>query len=67
MGNDTVQGPLAGYWVVDFGQYIAGPAVAMMLADQGAEVIRIDPPAGPFWKSPAMAVLNRGKKASAST
>jgi len=47
--------------VLDLGQYIAGPAVAMMLADHGAEVIRIDPPDGPRWKSPANAVLNRGK------
>jgi crotonobetainyl-CoA:carnitine CoA-transferase CaiB-like acyl-CoA transferase len=33
----------------------------MMLADQGAEVIRVDPPGGPMWDSPANAVLNRGK------
>ena len=54
-------GPLTGVRVLDLGQYIAGPAVAMMLADHGAEVIRIDPPDGPRWKSPANAVLNRGK------
>lgn len=48
--------------MVDFGQYIAGPAVAMMLADLGAEVVHIDPPSGPRWKHPADAVLNRGKK-----
>jgi crotonobetainyl-CoA:carnitine CoA-transferase CaiB-like acyl-CoA transferase len=53
--------PLTGVRVVDFGQYVAGPAVAMMLADQGAEVIRVDPPGGPMWDSPANAVLNRGK------
>lgn len=56
------QRPLHGYRVVDFGQYIAGPAVAMMLADQGAEVIHIDPPGGPRWKHPADAILNRGKQ-----
>ena len=62
--KDTVgnSGPLAGVKVIDFGQYIAGPAVAMMLADLGAEVIRIDPPGGPRWISPANAVLNRNKK-----
>ncbi|MEH6822686.1 MAG: CoA transferase [Motiliproteus sp.] len=54
--------PLEGVRVVDFGQYIAGPAVAMMLADQGAEVIHIDPPAGPRWDNPADAILNRGKQ-----
>lgn len=55
-------GPLAGYRVIDFGQYIAGPLAAMLLADQGAEVIRVDPPTGPKWQNPANAVLNRGKK-----
>ncbi len=59
--NQTQRGPLTGIRVLDLGQYIAGPAVAMMLADQGAEVIRVDPLDGPHWKSPANAVLNRGK------
>lgn len=36
--------PLAGLRVIDFGQYIAGPLAAMILADLGAEVIRVDPP-----------------------
>lgn len=54
--------PLDGYRVVDFGQYIAGPAAGMMLADQGAEVVHIDPPEGPRWKNPADAILNRGKQ-----
>jgi crotonobetainyl-CoA:carnitine CoA-transferase CaiB-like acyl-CoA transferase len=48
--------------VIDFGQYVAGPAVAMMFADLGAEVIRVDPPGGTMWKSPAANVLNRGKR-----
>jgi len=52
---------LSGIRVVDFGQYVAGPAAAMMLGDLGAEVIRIDPPGGPKWRSPAAAMLNRGK------
>ena len=56
------QGPLSGIRVVDFGQYVAGPALAMMLADQGAEVIHIDPPDGPMWDSPVDAVLNRNKQ-----
>lgn len=53
--------PLHGVKVIDFGQYIAGPAVAMILADLGATVIHIDPPCGPLWDSPANAVLNRNK------
>ena len=54
--------PLNGLRVVDFGQYIAGPATAMMLADQGAEVVHIDPLEGARWNSPADAILNRGKQ-----
>lgn len=53
--------PLKGVKVVDFGQYIAGPAVAMILADLGATVVHIDPPGGPLWQSPANAILHRNK------
>ena len=59
--NSGTSAPLAGLRVVDFGQYIAGPAVAMLLADQGARVLRVDPPEGPRWDQPANAILNRGK------
>ncbi len=55
-------GALDGIRVVDFGQYIAGPLAAVMLADQGADVIHVDPPGGPRWNSPAEAFYNRGKR-----
>ena len=48
-------GALGGVRVVDFGQYIAGPFAALLLADQGAEVIHVDPPGGPRWKHPSNA------------
>ncbi len=38
-------GPLAGLKVVELGQLIAGPFAARTLADFGAEVIKIEPPA----------------------
>ena len=53
--------PLEGVRVVDFGQQIAGPAVAMVMADLGATVVHIDPPSGPQWKHQANAILNRNK------
>ncbi|NJS36238.1 MAG: carnitine dehydratase, partial [Brachymonas sp.] len=59
--SDPSSLPLRDVKVVDFGQYIAGPAVAMILADLGATVIHIDPPSGPLWNSPANATLNRNK------
>src|SRR5215467_15705672 len=34
--------PLAGIRVIDFGRFIAGPYCAMLLADFGADVIRVD-------------------------
>src|SRR5262245_65551586 len=55
-------GALAGVRVIDFGHYIAGPLAAVMLADQGADVIHVDPPGGPAWKVDADAFLQRGKR-----
>ncbi|GAA6164446.1 CoA transferase [Pelagimonas sp. KU-00592-HH] len=55
--------PLEHIRVLDFGQYLAGPLVGMMLADMGAEVIRVDPPGGPRLKEPATDMLSRGKTA----
>ncbi|RPI44279.1 MAG: carnitine dehydratase, partial [Betaproteobacteria bacterium] len=53
---------LEGIRVIDFGQYIAGPMAAMLLGDQGADVIRVDPPGGPRWDTPANATWNRNKR-----
>jgi crotonobetainyl-CoA:carnitine CoA-transferase CaiB-like acyl-CoA transferase len=64
--------PLAGIRVLDFGRFIAGPFSAMMLADFGADVIRIerreggeDRTLGPVTKSGEGALflnVNRNKR-----
>jgi formyl-CoA transferase len=38
--------PLQGFKVVELGHYIAGPFAARLLADMGAEVIKVEPPEG---------------------
>jgi crotonobetainyl-CoA:carnitine CoA-transferase CaiB-like acyl-CoA transferase len=65
------QGPLAGLRVLDLSAYIAGPYGCTLLADQGAEVIKIEPPAGDNLRkypstleaeSRAFLGVNRGKR-----
>ncbi|MDA0352887.1 MAG: CoA transferase [Chloroflexi bacterium] len=58
-------GALDGVRVIDFGQYIAGPMAGMLFADQGADVIKVDPPTGPSYDTPANATWNRGKRSIA--
>lgn len=60
--------PLDGVRVVEFGRFITAPYAAMLLADLGADVVKVESPKGdPFraWpdgRSPRFATYNRGKR-----
>ena len=68
-------GPLTGIKVVEMGLWVAAPSCAAMLGDWGAEVIKIEPPAGdpfrglfasalgaPAALNPPFELDNRGKR-----
>ena len=66
--------PLAGLRVLDYGQYVAGPFATMLLADLGADVVKVEPPGGDQWRrydpfadgeSRYFYALNRGKRSVA--
>jgi crotonobetainyl-CoA:carnitine CoA-transferase CaiB-like acyl-CoA transferase len=45
-GTEPARGPLAGLLVADFSRILAGPYATMLLADMGAEVVKVEGPAG---------------------
>jgi formyl-CoA transferase len=66
--------PLAGIRVIDFTEYIAGPYGTMMLADMGADVVKVEKPEGDAWRHTAPVApyegrgflgVNRGKRSIA--
>lgn len=70
------RGPLSGVRVADFSRVLAGPHATMILADLGADVIKIESPEGDGtrqWSPPVNAVgqstyfagVNRGKRSVA--
>src|SRR5215211_6144971 len=59
-------GPLEGIRVVELSTGIAGPVAGMLLADYGAEVVKVEPPAGdPARALAGFAVWNRNKQSVA--
>ena len=46
----TAQLPLDGIRVLEYAQYVAGPFAGMLLADLGADVIKVEPPRGDAWR-----------------
>ena len=58
-----MSGVCEGLRVVDFSFWMAGPLATMVLADNGADVIKVEPPEGdPARDLPAFQTWNRGKK-----
>ena len=54
---------LSGLRVIDFTQGMAGSLATMLLADNGADVVKVEPPGGdPYRKLPAWIMWNRGKR-----
>ncbi len=62
--SDRSAGPLAGIRVVELGGIGPGPFCGMVLADLGAEVIRVDRP-GEAGRPAAYPVLHRGRRSIA--
>src|SRR5205823_3230771 len=62
-GKRTMPGVLSGTKVLDLSWGIAGPMTAMLLADHGAAVTKIEPPDGdPFVALSGYRVWQRGKR-----
>ncbi len=71
VSQENDDAPLKGLRVIEFGQFIAAPAAAQMLSDLGADVIKVEPPAGDAARAvgwaqdaygPMFTAYNRGKR-----
>jgi len=66
-----MSGPLSGIKIIDLSSVISGPVATVLLADQGADVIKVEAPQGDIIRrmglgknnlSPAFVSANRGKR-----
>jgi formyl-CoA transferase len=71
MATNGHSGPLAGVRVLEFSEIIAGPFGGTLLSDMGADIIKVEPPAGDPWRGfqplglregRGYISLNRGKR-----
>ena len=73
MKDDANQGgPLAGLRIIDITEVVMGPSATQMLADLGADVIKVEPPGGDMLRAtgpggrsgagPLFLNLNRNKR-----
>jgi crotonobetainyl-CoA:carnitine CoA-transferase CaiB-like acyl-CoA transferase len=70
--RDTGRGPLSGLRVVEVASYIAGPYAGALLAELGADVLKVETEKGdpfrgfkdPSSMSPHFAAFNRGKRSA---
>ncbi len=67
-----MNGPLSGYRILDLSRVLAGPAATVLLADQGADVIKVEPLRGDVVRAmggggvtPGFLTANRGKRSVA--
>jgi crotonobetainyl-CoA:carnitine CoA-transferase CaiB-like acyl-CoA transferase len=67
-----MSGPLTGFKVLGMSRVLAGPAATVLLADQGADVIKVEPPRGDVVRAmggggvtPGFVTANRGKRSIA--
>src|SRR5262245_18566909 len=70
-GADSVTAPLAGVRVLDLTRFLAGPYCTMLLADDGADVVKFESPEGREFRPPGGArdsyfflSANRGKRSA---
>ena len=72
MAGDAAAPPLAGVRVLDLTRYLAGPFASMLLADYGADVVKVESPRGREFRLPGserdsyfFLSANRGKRSLA--